>query len=122
MRIARLHGRTNDGDDDNDYARSDNDGANSRGSGDETSAASPRRNADGGAGARIRLDDRLLAMDGNRLCLGAGQLDRSAEASRSLGGGPLGPSARRLGLDCRPLAVRSRPINYQILVISHQYR
>jgi hypothetical protein len=37
-----LRGRTNDGDDDYDHAGSDNDGASSRGSGDETSATGSR--------------------------------------------------------------------------------
>jgi hypothetical protein len=54
------------------------------------------------------VDDRLLAMDRNRIRLGAGQLGSSAKTSRGLGGRPLGTSSWRLGLDCRPLAVKSK--------------
>jgi hypothetical protein len=42
LSTGRLRGRTNDGDDDYDHAGSDNDGAISRGSGDETSATGSR--------------------------------------------------------------------------------
>jgi len=48
-------------------------------------------------------------MDGNRLHLGTRQLDSSTKTSRGLGGRPLRASPRRLDLDCRRLAVRSRP-------------
>ena len=54
------------------------------------------------------MDDRLLAMDRNELRLGVGQLDKPAETSCGVGDRPLGASARRLGLDCRPLAVRQQ--------------
>jgi hypothetical protein len=54
------------------------------------------------------LDDRLLAMDRNRLRLDAGKLGSSAQTSCGMGGRPLGASARRLGLDCRPLAVKQQ--------------
>jgi hypothetical protein len=47
-------------------------------------------------------------MDGSRLRLGAGQLDSASKTGCSLGRGPLGASPRRLGLDCRPLAVKQR--------------
>ena len=40
--IGRLRGRMNDGDDDYDHAGIDNDGARSRGTGDETSATGSR--------------------------------------------------------------------------------
>ncbi len=56
------------------------------------------------------MDDRLLAMDWKRLRLGARQLANAAKASGGLGGRPLGASSRRLGMDCRPLAVRRRLI------------
>jgi hypothetical protein len=54
------------------------------------------------------LDDRLLAMDRNRLRLGAGKLDSSTQTSCGVGSRPLGASARRLGLDRRPLAVKQQ--------------
>ena len=57
------------------------------------------------------MDDRLLAMDRNRLRLGAGQLGSPAKTSRGLGGRPLGTSSWRLGLECRPLAVKSKLID-----------
>ena len=66
---------------------------------------SSRRNPDGGARTRIRLDNRLLAMDRSRLRLGTWNVGRPPKASRTLGGRPLGASSRRLGLDCWPLAV-----------------
>jgi hypothetical protein len=47
-------------------------------------------------------------MDGSRLCLGAGQLGSPSKASGSLGRGSLGAPPRRLGLDCRPLAVKQQ--------------
>lgn len=57
------------------------------------------------------MDYRLLAMDRNRLRLGAGHLGSPAKTSRGLGGRPLGASSWRLGLDCRPLAVKSKLID-----------
>jgi hypothetical protein len=47
-------------------------------------------------------------MDGSRLHLGAGQLDSPSKTGGSLGCGPLGAPPRRLGLDCRPLAVKQQ--------------
>jgi hypothetical protein len=58
-------------------------------------------------GPGLCVDNRLLAMDRNRLRLGAGQLGSPAKTSRSLGGRPLGTSSWRLGLDCRPLEVKA---------------
>ena len=80
-------------------------GACSRSSSDQAATISSSRNADRGARTRIRLDNRLLAMDRSRLRLGTWNVDRPPKASRSLGGRPLGASSRRLGLDCWPLAV-----------------
>jgi hypothetical protein len=51
------------------------------------------------------LDERLLAMDGNQLCVGAGDLGSPPKSKRSLGGRPLGASLRRLGVGPRALAV-----------------
>src|SRR4029453_14036621 len=50
-------------------------------------------------------------MDRNRLRLGAGQLGSPAKTGRGLGGRPLGTSSWRVGLDCRPLAVKRRLIH-----------
>ncbi len=47
-------------------------------------------------------------MDRNRLRLGAGKLDSSTQTSCGVGSRPLGASARRLGLDRRPLAVKQQ--------------
>ena len=47
-------------------------------------------------------------MDGSRLRLGAGQLVSPSKTCRSLGRRSLGASPRRVGLDCRPLAVKQR--------------
>jgi hypothetical protein len=52
-----------------------------------------------------------LAMDGNQLRLGTGQLGGPAKTSRGLGGRPLGTSSWWLGLDCRPLAVKNNLID-----------
>ena len=47
-------------------------------------------------------------MDGSRLRLGAGQLGSPSTTRRSLGRGALGTPPRRLGLDCRALAVKQQ--------------
>jgi hypothetical protein len=54
-------------------------------------------------------------VDRSGLRLGAGHLGSPPKASGSLGSRPLGASSRRLGLDRRPLAVRSRLIGCQVL-------
>src|SRR5213079_2245391 len=54
------------------------------------------------------MDDRLLAMDGSRLRLGAGHLGGPSKTCRSLGRRSLGASPRRLGIRCRPLAVKQQ--------------
>jgi hypothetical protein len=57
------------------------------------------------------LDDWLLAMDGNHLCVGAGDLGSPPKTSRSLGGRPLGATLQRLGVGPRALAVRDTAEN-----------
>jgi hypothetical protein len=44
-------------------------------------------------------------MDGEHVCLGAGDLDKPPKTSRSLGGRPLDAALQRLGVDSRTLAV-----------------
>jgi hypothetical protein len=46
-------------------------------------------------------------MDGNHLCVGAGNLDSPPKTSRGLGRRPLGASVQRLGMGSRPLAVNA---------------
>jgi hypothetical protein len=53
----------------------------------------------------IRLDNRLLAMDGNDLCVGSRILDSPPKTSRSLGARSLGASLQRVGMGRRPLAI-----------------
>jgi hypothetical protein len=57
---------------DNNNTGSNDDGPGSRGRGHPSAATGSRRNSDRGAWTRIRLDGRLLAMDGERLRLGVG--------------------------------------------------
>ena len=56
-------------------------------------------------GPGIRLDTRLLAMDRNDLCVGAGILGSPSKTSRSLGGRSLGASLQRVGMGRRSLAI-----------------
>src|SRR5206468_12768536 len=89
----------------NNNTGSNNDGPGSRGRGHPCAATSSRRNSDGGARAWIRLDNRLLAMDGNHVCVGAGDLGSPPKTGRSLGGRPLGAALQRLGMGPWTLAV-----------------
>jgi hypothetical protein len=57
------------------------------------------------------LEPRLLAVDGNHLCVGAGNLDSPPKTSRNLGRRPLGASVQRLGMGSRPLAITSTAEN-----------
>lgn len=59
------------------------------------------------------MEPRLLAMDGDQLCLGVRQLGCTTESNSSMGGRPLVATPRRLGLDRGPLAVIRRQIAAQ---------
>jgi hypothetical protein len=48
-------------------------------------------------------------MDWNQLCVGSGDLGSPPKTGRSLGARTLGAAPRRLGMDCRPLAVVRQP-------------
>jgi len=97
---------TNDGDDNDDDARSDNDGSRrERSLSNAGSACGSRRDPARLARTGICLDRRLLALDRDPLCVGIRELGLAAAASRSVGAGALGATTRRLGVDRRPLAV-----------------
>ena len=51
------------------------------------------------------MDDRLLAMDRDHLCVDAGDLGNPPKINCSLGGRPLGASLQRLGMGPGALAV-----------------
>jgi hypothetical protein len=51
------------------------------------------------------VDERLLAMDGNHVCVGARDLGRPSKSNRRLGRRALGTALQRMGVDPRTLAV-----------------
>jgi hypothetical protein len=53
------------------------------------------------------MDRRLLAVNGNRLCVGIRELGHSAAIHRGVGPGTLGTQSGRLGLDPRSLGVNN---------------
>ena len=57
-------------------------------------------------------------MDGNRVCLGAGELGKPPQTSCSLGGRPLGASLQRLGVDSRTLAVTDPAETHQPKILA----
>lgn len=59
------------------------------------------------------MDSRLLAMDGNHVCVDAGNLGRTPKIKRSLGGRPLGASLQWLGMGPRPLAIAAAVTDHQ---------
>jgi len=88
------------------HPRSNNDGSShARGLGNSGSAWGSRRDAARLARSSLRLDKRLLALDRDPVCVGPRHVDRASNAGGCLGRRPLGAEARRLGVDCGPLAV-----------------
>ena len=107
MCIDQLRWGTNDGDDHNHHARSNNDeSSHARGLGNSGSACGSGRDAARLARPGIYMDNRLLALDRNAVRVGPRHVDRASEAGVCLGGRPLDPSSRWLGVDRRPLAVK----------------
>jgi len=104
-RFGRLCGGTNHSDYDNDDPAGDHYRPRAGGRGDPTAAASARWDSDSRTGTGVRLGNRLLAMDGNDLCVGAWKLGRAPDAKRSLGARSLGASLQRVGMGPRPLAI-----------------
>ena len=110
--IGRLRCGTNDdGDNDDNYARSHHDrpghaACHARGSCDSGSAARSGRSTNSFARSAVRLDTRLLALDRSRLRMGSRDLGRAPKPRSCMGGRSLAAQAGRLGVGRRLLAVK----------------
>jgi hypothetical protein len=109
--VGWLRQRTDDSDNHDNYPGSDHNRPSPRGGGGQDSAGSSCGNPNRGTRARICLDEGLLAMGRIGLCVGARDLGGAPQAGRGVGGKPLGPSPRRLGVDRGSLAVIVNRIN-----------
>jgi hypothetical protein len=103
--VGWLWQRTDESNNHDNYPGSDHNRPSPRGGGGQDSASSSRGGSNRGAWARIYMDEGLLAMDRNRLCVGARDLGGAAQADRGMGGKPLGASPRWLGVARGSLAV-----------------
>ena len=66
------------------------------------------------------MDSRLLAVDGNYVCMGAGNLGSAPPSKRSLGRRSLGASLQRLGVGPRPLAIARDRVTLTSLKLSQK--
>ncbi len=69
-------------------------------------------------GPGYNMDTGLLALGGNKLCVGAWELGCTSKTGRCLGPRPLGKAARRMGVGSGSLAVGSSCVAAKILFVA----
>jgi hypothetical protein len=109
--FGRLRRRTSARNHDHDHGGHDNDRpgrGHTRGVGDTNPASCSSRGANRLTRTKVCLDERLLALERDGLCVGAGKLGCASQTGRGLGGRTLGPPSGWLDLDRRTLAIVKR--------------